>query len=89
MNRALAFYDISRAHPHCEMKREVLIDLPVEAALPQGMCARLLRCVYGLRDANQTFELKVREVMSAGGFIKVGFSPCLFHHETREIRSLV
>eukprot|EP00973_Karenia_brevis_P095606 12428163-Karenia_brevis.AAC.1 len=71
------------------MKREVFVKLPVEAALPSGMCARLLRCLDGLRDANQTFELKVGEVMSAGGFIKRGFSLCLFYHDAREIRSLV
>eukprot|EP00973_Karenia_brevis_P008394 1135959-Karenia_brevis.AAC.1 len=56
--RVLVFYDISRAHPHCKMRREVFVQLLAEAALPSGMCALLLRCIYGLQDANQTLELK-------------------------------
>eukprot|EP00973_Karenia_brevis_P047507 6595237-Karenia_brevis.AAC.1 len=70
VHRVLAFYDIPRAHPHSEVSRDVFVRLPSEAALPEGMCARLLRCIYGLRDANQTFELKVGEVISAGGLVQ-------------------
>ena len=75
----LCFIDISRAHPHCEVAREVYVTLPPEAqpAFP-GECALLKRCLYGLRDAPQRFELKVGEILTKMGFTQGVFSPCLF-----------
>eukprot|EP00971_Amphidinium_carterae_P344148 6484362-Amphidinium_carterae.1 len=61
----LQFIDITRAHPHCEMKRDLWIQLPREDPRSQedGICGKLLRSLYGTRDAGQNFELLVQEVM--------------------------
>eukprot|EP00973_Karenia_brevis_P058659 8169028-Karenia_brevis.AAC.1 len=55
----LLFIDITRAHPHCVMKRNVWATLPPAGPNPSNpkLCAKLLPSVYGLRDAGQSFEL--------------------------------
>ena len=59
----IGFLDISRAHPHVEMKRELYTELPPEhPEYSKGKVGRLRRHLYGVRDAGQNFELKVQEV---------------------------
>lgn len=75
----LAFFDISRAHPHVEMKRHLFVELPLEhtehAKLRVG---RLRRHLHGVPDAGQNFGLKVQEVVE-GAVAKIGRdNPCVF-----------
>ena len=42
----LVYIDISRAHPHCEVQRRIVVELPPEAAKP-GFCCKLRQCLYG------------------------------------------
>ena len=64
-DQVLMFIDITRAHPHCSMKRKVWIKLPPEdpRAADGLTCGFLLYGLYGLRDAGQNFELFTMEVM--------------------------
>ena len=57
----LMFLDITRAHPHCPMRRKVWIAPPAEdpRASEDGTCGFILRSLYGMRDAVQDFELFV------------------------------
>ena len=45
------FLDISRAHPHCDIRRRVFIRLPKEAHAPKDHCGLLNKKLYGTRDA--------------------------------------
>ncbi|CAK0853831.1 unnamed protein product [Prorocentrum cordatum] len=79
--RVLMFLDITRAHPHCEMKRKLWVKLPAEdpRSADPSVCGLLVRCLYGCRDAGQNFELLVRETLEG----KMGFScgvwcPCIY-----------
>ncbi|CAK0882798.1 unnamed protein product, partial [Prorocentrum cordatum] len=86
--RVLRFLDISRAHPHCEIKRTVYIKLPEEDPMSQeiGACGLLRMALYGTRDAGQNFELATAETVIGAGCDQSAFSPCvschkdLFHH---------
>eukprot|EP00971_Amphidinium_carterae_P101983 2018866-Amphidinium_carterae.2 len=51
--RTLMFLDITRAHPHCAVSRDLYIALPMEDPWSQtGLhCGKLKRCLYGTRDA--------------------------------------
>eukprot|EP00971_Amphidinium_carterae_P180882 3588138-Amphidinium_carterae.1 len=64
--KTLLFIDITRAHPHCHVQRELYIALPREdpASADGKSCGRLKRCLYGTRDAGRSFELFVYEVMT-------------------------
>eukprot|EP00975_Prorocentrum_lima_P009175 1955309-Prorocentrum_lima.AAC.1 len=65
----LMFIDITRVHPHCEMRRKVRVTLPQEdphRTNPE-LRARLLRPVYSLREAGRNFELFTYTTMKLGG----------------------
>eukprot|EP00971_Amphidinium_carterae_P252959 5021916-Amphidinium_carterae.1 len=52
-DRTLMFLDITRAHPHCVVSRDLYIALPLEDPWSQTRqyCGKLKRCLYGTRDA--------------------------------------
>ena len=88
----LRVLDISRAHPHCEIKRLVYVRLPLEDPRSQeaGVCGVLNMVLYGTRDAGQNFELTTTETLTQAGIEQGIFTPCvykwkekkafLFHH---------
>ena len=88
----LRVLDISRAHPHCEIKRLVYVRLPLEDPRSQeaGFCGVLNMALYGMRDAGQNFELTTTETLTQAGIEQGIFTPCvykwkekkacLFHH---------
>ena len=47
--------DAKKAHLHAEAARPIFVDLPPERSRP-GYCCRLLRSLYGARDAPQLWE---------------------------------
>ena len=81
--------DISRAHPHCGMKRTVYVKLPKECNPEEDECALLQRCMYGCRDANQQFEFKVGDVMDHLDMKRGAFSPCVFAHRANSTAAWV
>ncbi|CAK0876009.1 unnamed protein product [Prorocentrum cordatum] len=85
--RVLRFLDISRAHPHCEIKRTVYIKLPEEDPMMQEIGTRgLLRmALYGARDAGQNFELTIAEAVIGAGCDQSAFSPCAYCHKDLQV----
>ena len=85
--KCLRFLDISRAHPHCEIKRVVYIRLPEEdpRSTEEGICGKLLMALYGTRDAGQNFELTTAQVLKQGGCEQSAFSPCVYNHEEKRL----
>jgi len=77
----LMFLDVSRAHLHSDLHRDVFVVAPEEdAEADSSMCWKLLKAMYGLRDAGQAFDIKVEKVMEDLGFTLGVFSPCCYHH---------
>ncbi|CAK0826820.1 unnamed protein product [Prorocentrum cordatum] len=85
--RVLRFLDISRAHPHCEIKRAVYIKLPEEDPMSQeiGTCGLLRMALYGTRDAGQNFELTTAETVIGAGCDQSAFSPCAYCHKDLQV----
>ena len=85
----IGFLDISRAHPHVEMKRELYTELPPEhPEYSKGKVGRLRRHLYGVRDAGQNFELKVQEVSERAGAKRGVHHPCVFSMVERGLHYL-
>ena len=63
------FIDISRAHPHCPLLCEVWIETP--ASDPRhgaaNLCWRLVKTLFGCRDAGRNSELFTAAVMGSLG----------------------
>lgn len=65
----LEFIDIKRAYFHAPAKRDVYIKLPDEDA-EEGMCGKLLKSMYGTRDAAYNWEEEYTQFMIPNGFIQ-------------------
>ena len=77
--RVLTFVDISRAHLHSELRREVYLRAPPEDSACGGdECWRLLKAMYGLKDAGASFDMKVERIMKDMGAVQGDFSPCVY-----------
>jgi hypothetical protein len=66
----------------------VYVDLPPEDH-EEGMCGKLVKAMYGTRDAAQNWELEYTEMLTEAKFKQGEFSPCVFFHEERCIRVVV
>ena len=84
----LDFIDISRAYFQAAAVRNVYVQLPDED-YEAGMCGKLLKSMYGTRDAAQNWRAEYTEFMIAVGFRRGKSNPCVFWHAEREIRCVV
>jgi hypothetical protein len=80
--------DARKAHLHAFADRVVFTQLPPEVAEP-GYCARLVRCLYGTRDAPKRWEAFLAEQLVALGFAKGRASPCCYFHAQLGVRCIV
>jgi hypothetical protein len=80
--------DARKAHLHAFADRTVYTQLPPEVAEP-GYCAKLVRCLYGTRDAPKRWEAFLAEQLVALGFAKGRASPCCYHHAGLGVRCIV
>ena len=88
--RLLGFLDVKRAHFYSDSTRELYVELPAEAKkLGEDVVAKLLKSLYGTRDAPPNWELQIRKVMMALGFKQGKSNPCIYCHAGRDLRTVV
>ena len=85
----VSFVDIRKAYFNALPKRDLHVYLPKELGAPKGMVGKLLRCVYGTRDAGQLWEDTYANFLISIGFGRGVGSPCCFHHPQRDISIVV
>ena len=76
----LEFIDVRRAYVHAEARRLVYVKLPIEDN-EEGKCGRLLKAMYGARDAAQNWEMEYVEFMESIGSSRGKSTPCVFWHQ--------
>jgi hypothetical protein len=81
----LEFIDVRRAYFHAKARRMVYVKLPEEDH-EVGKCGRLIKAMYGTRDAAQNWECEYVEFMEGIGFRRGQSTPCAFWHEERRTR---
>ena len=69
-DEVLMLLDISRAHLHSPLAKAVLVTI-------DGTVYKLLKAMYGLRDAGAAFDRKVLDVMNLMGVSLGKFSNCV------------
>ena len=62
---------VRRAHFDCAARWKVFVELPPEACTDKSKVGRLLRCMYGCRDAGVNWKFAICQVMIAIGLCKV------------------
>jgi hypothetical protein len=80
--------DARKAHLHAFAERTVFTRLPPEVDEP-GYCARLVRCLYGTRDAPKRWEAFLAEQLVALGFARGKASPCCYFNAELNVRCIV
>jgi hypothetical protein len=80
--------DISRAYFHAKARRLVYVKLPMEDN-EEGKCGKLLKAMYGTRDAAQNWEMEYVEFMESIGFVRGRSTPCAFWHSGRQLRAVI
>ena len=80
--------DARKAHLHAFAKRTVFVQLPPELSAP-GYCARLVRCLYGTRDAPKCWEAFLAEQLVALGFARGRASSCCYFNAALGVRCIV
>lgn len=86
---ALLFIVIRRAYFQAPAQRPVYVHLPAKFKCPPGHCARLNVSMYGTRDAAANWEANYSQHLKDNGFTQGLSSPCVFHHEQRDVQLVV
>ena len=81
--RVIGFYDISRAHWHAPVRRRIYVIPPKEDTRIRTGIARLLKSMYGTRDAAQCFDAFAEQTMKVLGFQIGVYSPCIYWNKER------
>ena len=76
--------DIKRAYFHAKATRDIYIRRPEEDR-QEGMCGKLVKAMYGTRDAASSWERAYTDFMIKCGFDVGRISPCLFWHPSKEL----
>ncbi len=82
------FIDVRRAYFQAKARRDVYVELP-EEDWEEGMCGKLVKSMYGTRDAAQNWEEEYTGFMEEIGFVKGLGSPCVFYHDDRKLRAVI
>ena len=55
----------------------------------EGKCGRLIKAMYGTRDAAQNWECEYVEIMEGIGFRRGQSTPCVFWHKEKGIWAVI
>ena len=84
------FVDVKRAHFVSDATRELFVELPEEIRRAgEDKVGRLLKTLYGTRDAASNWERPIRKVMESLGFVCAMGTPCNVLHAKRNLRCTV
>jgi len=82
-------YDIKNAFTESHLKELILLKPPEGVHVKKGHVLKVLRSLYGLKQAARDWNLLMKKELLAWGFVQSLADPCMFVHEERKIRILV
>jgi hypothetical protein len=89
-NECLMILDVKCAFLYGYIKRDLFIELPPEDPLhDEGVVGKLLKSMYGTRDAPQIWQQTVELKLSSIGFVASALHPAIYIHEDKGIRIVV
>ena len=82
--------DVARAFFEAPVRRIVCVELPPEEQVDGEDAVGLLQMsLYGTRDAAANFQREVQLFMSSVGFTQSTYSPIVFIHKTKGLKTMV
>ena len=85
----ISFIDVVKAYFNALPKRNICVRLPKEMGMRNGIYGKLVRCMYGTRDAAHLWENCYSDALIAIGFVAGKASPCCFYHPIWEVSVVV
>ena len=76
--------DVNSAFLYGVLKEEVYMELP-EGYRQPGKVARLLKCIYGLKQSAREWYECLAHSLHTNGFTTANFDPCVFIHTTEKV----
>ena len=76
----LSFVDVKKAYFYGIPERTIYVRLPYELGMSGKMVGKLVRCMYGTRDAGAIWEGCYTDCLVNMGFTQGAASPCCFTH---------
>jgi hypothetical protein len=81
--------DIKNAFTESKLKEELYMDAPKGMPVAKGNVLRLLRSLYGLKQAARDWNLLLKRKLLTMGFVQSLAEPCLFTNLTTGVKLLV
>ena len=77
----ISFVDVKKAYFYGIPERSLYVRLPPELGLSRKVVGKLVRCMYGTRDAGAIWEHCYSKCLVDLGFTQGAASPCCFIHK--------
>ena len=85
----LSFVDVKKAYFYGVPTRSLYVRFPPELGMPKNMVGKLVRCMYGTRDAGAIWETCYTDCLVNMGFVQGVASPCCFEHKEWKVSVVV
>ncbi|KAF7576146.1 hypothetical protein PtrM4_003860 [Pyrenophora tritici-repentis] len=82
-------FDIKNAFTESHLKEEIFLKQPQGVEVKKGYVLRVLRSLYGLKQAARDWNLLIKKELLAWGFVQSLADPCMFIHKEKQLRILV
>ena len=76
---------------HGDLKEELYMDQPKgfeDPSRPNNVC-RLLKCIYGLKQASRSWNDKFDKFLTLFGFVKSSADPCIYYKKKGEVETIL
>ena len=76
---------------HGDLKEELYMDQPKgfeDPSRPNNVC-RLLKCIYGLKQASRSWNDKFDKFLTLFGFVKSSADPCIYYQKKGEVETIL
>ena len=85
----ISFVDVKKAYFYGIPEREIFVRLPPELGVSKQYVGKLVRCMYGTRDAGAIWESCYASCLTKLGFVQGKASPCCFFHPIWDVNVVV
>ena len=77
----ISFVDVKKAYSYGIPERTLYVRFPAEMGMGKRTVGKLVRCMYGTRDAGAIWESCYTTCLTNIGFVQGAGSPCCFLHK--------
>mmetsp|Transcript_17870 Transcript_17870/g.26381 ORF Transcript_17870/g.26381 Transcript_17870/m.26381 type:complete len:511 (+) Transcript_17870:541-2073(+) len=73
--------DVPKAFPQSDIDYECYMHAPTGTTLPKGKCYKLLKSIYGLKQASRLFHHMLSQYLTSVGFTQCVSDTCVYYYQ--------